>query len=599
MFFVVLSLFPWLCGASNDSDCGPETPSLLQAYSNQSSKGKAEYWLQIATAHPGPQSDGECWTNQAIYAQVKGHGKSTGWGSDLARQVSGTNFRSGDRVIYQLNCWNSKEEDCPRPDEVEEICLKMVYSRTSDRRWCPIDVMVFEKPSLRKLGQVMRGWPEKWEKTTDVHEGFCFPFDVPIEAPAPKGSFIGEVMYWADFGLPENFKDMIVDVFPIPQGITNEGAYSLYYGLKDYMQRRSGRSNTIFLLGDNGYLGGNENQGKIADAIESYSLGRIPKNRMFPIIGNHDVNSPSGCAGREVPAGYCCFGDKGAIGFSSPTEGLSEKEWVRRWLDGFPGLKGGTVVIPESASGSKWRTPYRYNIDLGQGSSVYYIVGLVAGTKVTNFVGDYCWPNCYPLDRRPPPPPPLPETVPARLEYMTPGKDTNGEGEQIECNFLRDSIAHGSKMGKKIFIYLTHDGPSPVLSDVTVCPEVFKKLDIWLYGHQHYMGLSAEPGQRVKQDPNAFPVRFLLGNGGFDEGQPNDEGISENAVSFVTMREYKEWGRVVLYFQAWDTGVSATNCPVKGIMDECWARMLKTDGADGHKVIESKENFHFTFEAPL
>ena len=600
MFPFLLGLLLWPCGASNDSEC-PESPSLLQAHSNSSSSKKRkgpEYWLQIATAHPGPSSEGECWTNQKIYAQVKGHGKSTGWGTDLARQVTGTNFRSGDRVIYQLSCWNS---DCPSPDEVEEICLKMSYTRTSDRRWCPVDVIVFEKPTLRKLGQVMKGWPEKWEKTTDIAEGFCFPFDMPVEPPEPKGYFIGEVMYWADFGLPENYKDMIVDIFPIPDGIKKQGAYSLYYGLKDYFLARSGRSNTMFLLGDNGYLGGNENQAKIADAIEEYSLGKISKDRTFPIIGNHDVNSPSECADREMDFGACFFGDNGFLGNSNPTKGLDEKEWVRRWLDGFPSLKGGTVVIPESGSGTNWRTPYRYNIELGQGSSVYYIVGLVAGTKVANFVGPYCEPNCFPYDRRPPPPPPSPETVPARLEYMTPGKDANGEGEQIECNFLRDSIAHGSKMGKKIFIYLTHDGPSPVHSDVTVCPEVFKKLDIWLYGHMHYMGLSAEPGQRVRQDPETFPVRFLLGNGGFDEGWPNDEGISENAVSFVTMREYKESDRVVLYFQAWDTGISATNCPRKALhlMNECWQQLLETDGVHGRKAIKSKENFHFTFEAPL
>lgn len=37
-------------------------------------------------------------------------------------------------------------------------------------------------------------------------------------------------MYWADLGLPENYKDMIVNMFPIPDGIKQKGAYSLYYG---------------------------------------------------------------------------------------------------------------------------------------------------------------------------------------------------------------------------------------------------------------------------------------------------------------------------------------------------------------------------------
>ena len=50
--------------------------------------------------------------------------------------------------------------------------------------------------------------------------------------------------------------------------------------------------------------------------------------------------------------------------------------------------------------------------------------------------------------------------------------------------------------------------------DVGACPDLFKTLDIWLYGHQHYMSMFATRSAEVPQDMNEFPVGFLLGNGG-------------------------------------------------------------------------------------
>merc|ERR1711904_465638 len=94
-----------------------------------------------------------------------------------------------------------------------------------------------------------------------------------------------------------------------------------------------------------------------------------------------------------------------------------------------------------------------------------------------------------------------------------------GHAFDIECEFVKDSIAHGKTLNKTIFIYLTHDGPHPVSAMHTACEETFNQLDVWLFGHVHSMGLSAPKGTTVQQDVNAPPVRFLLGNGGFDQGQ--------------------------------------------------------------------------------
>ena len=77
-----------------------------------------------------------------------------------------------------------------------------------------------------------------------------------------------------------------------------------------------------------------------------------------------------------------------------------------------------------------------------------------------------------------------------------------------ECEFFRDAIAYGSNLEETILISLLAS------LDVGACPDLFKTLDIWLHGHQHYMSMFATRWAEVPQDPNEFPVGFLLGNGG-------------------------------------------------------------------------------------
>jgi len=550
-----------------------DNPSLLQNKHAQEklnvSKASPAYWLQVATKN----KDG-CYTNNDVWAEARGNGKSTGWMQNLASQVGGTNFRKSDRVVYNLDCLNPP--NCPTAEEVTEICLKVKVGLFSDGAWCPTDVMVFTKPDFKKVGQQM-SWPEKWEKDQDV----CQQLDKVAPLPTPAGTLVQEIMYWADFGLAREQKDYIVRGFPIPEGIENIGAFSLYQGYGDYVKNQGGKPAALFLLGDNGYLGGNENQGKVMDGIHYHGESNVPSDMIFPAIGNHDVNAPSGCAVTDL--GRCYYGDKTSVtGQSAETAGLNFEAWKQRWISDFPGLAGtGKVVIPPG--NHSWLAPVRYNVDLGAESSVYFIVGLVAGT----------YRNTWGPDQPP-------EAFPASID--------NWEDQgNLECEFVDDSVAHGKSLGKTIFIYLTHDGPRQ-MGTVDFCGDAYKQLDVWLYGHEHFMGLSAPRGQVVEQQKdNAdwYPVRMLLGNGGFDEGSIDYDGLAANFVSFVTMKEYKMAdGGTELYFQAYDTCISATNCACKLSCGHdippwsCWDKCLAIDGGiHGIKATKSKDEYKFIYKA--
>eukprot|EP00972_Heterocapsa_arctica_P079317 11691523-Heterocapsa_arctica.AAC.1 len=70
-------------------------------------------------------------------------------------------------------------------------------------------------------------------------------------------------------------------------------------------------------------------------------------------------------------------------------------------------------------------------------------------------------------------------------------------------------------------------------------------------------------------------------------------------VSFVDMKEYKDpsSGRVQLYFQAYDTCISGTNCPCGTVIPlielaSCWVKCLDIEGGfNGRKAIPSKDGY--------
>lgn len=559
--------------AISDQCSEQDNPSLLQGRAqhklNTSKASSApSYWLQIAT-----QNKEGCWTNNDVWAEARGNGKSTGWTQNLASQIGGANFRQGDRVVYTLDCLNS---DCPTPEEVTEICFKLQVRLFSDGTWCPTDVMLFTKPDFKRLGQQM-SWPEKWTKDADV----CKEMEKsPLGLPKPSGDLVQETMYWADFGLAEEQKASIVPDFPIPQGIKNPGAYSLYQGFGEYVRNQGGKPSALFLLGDNGYLGG-RNLGKVMDGIQFHGNNVISSNMVFPAIGNHDVNAASGCSSSDL--GTCYYGDQvSVISQSKEIPGFNFEAWKQNWISAFPGLSQGKVLIPPG--NHKWLAPLRYNVDLGNESSVYYIVGLVAGTYRNE------WAPGQP-----------PEAFPASIQNWQ-------DQGNIECDFVKDSVAHGERLGKTIFIYLTHEGPRKV-GTVDFCDDAYKKLDIWLFGHIHAMDLSAPKGQVVEQQKDSaswYPVRMLLGNGGFDEASMgSSNGLAANHVSFVTMKEYKmPDGSRELHIQAYDTCISATNCRCKSSCGHsippwtCWDKCLSIEGGiNGIKATKSKDDYKFIYRA--
>jgi len=540
---------------------------------------------------------------------LSGGGKQSdfpNWGDrmDLADQFEGDNFEVGNVGIYKITC---QSLNCPEDDTLSQICLQIVAGGPS-KSWCPANVRVFSYPDFKALGQT-----DSFPRVEHNGEPVCMPLvPVPSLPTPPAGAErIKHVTFWADFGVPRAYGHLynefgIQASFPNGLCLTNgEGGFSLYSGFADYVINQGKIPDTLFLLGDNGYLGGMSSslQYAVNDAgIRKSTDGKLPSSSVFPAIGNHDINGPSGCATGHTEEDLCYYGMKANLVWKAKRdENFGFEEWNHSWFYNFPGLGGGQVVIPESTMpGVRWQAPYRYNVDLGDGSVVYFIVGLAAGANLNQW-GERMLPVGLPVSKR----------------VMNGDALESGDmrGVQTECKFLEDSLLHGESLGKRIFVYLTHDGPHPVwqmpqrLSEQ--CEENLMKVDVWLFGHEHFMGLSVPHGSTVDQEKRRSakspPVRFLLGNGGYDEGEE-----MANTVSFVAMEEYHDQkaGRVQLYFQAYDTCVSNINCasPSKiqnwpapdPIPRTCWRKCIDfSDGYENRKALKSINSYAFIYEAQL
>ena len=84
---------------------------------------------------------------------------------------------------------------------------------------------------------------------------------------------------------------MIVTRFPLEESIRKPGAFSLHDWLRDYISNH-GAPNELFFRGQ--WLLGRL---LLVDAVAEYSNQTIMTHPIFPAIGNHDLNSPSGCTG--------------------------------------------------------------------------------------------------------------------------------------------------------------------------------------------------------------------------------------------------------------------------------------------------------------
>lgn len=204
---------------------------------------------------------------------------------------------------------------------------------------------------------------------------------------------------------------------------------------------------------------------------------------------------------------------------------------------------------------------------------MYIIAGLISGAHALNWNGD------------------------------TPAGSIDGMSVSslgAECRFLRDSLEHGRKLGKTVFIYATHHA-GKACDDWSLLSEV----DVWLYGHLHTFWQSVDPGSTVVQERRHYPVQLLIGNGGFDEGD-------FDVVSFGHIREElveaTDGGadRVRVHFDIRDTCVSAeSSCPSSSlhVLAHCWTKCKDVaggyDGGGGPRsALPSEHGFGFTLEAP-
>mmetsp|Transcript_10187 Transcript_10187/g.22382 ORF Transcript_10187/g.22382 Transcript_10187/m.22382 type:complete len:600 (+) Transcript_10187:39-1838(+) len=395
---------------------------------------------------------------------------------------------------------------------------------------------------------------------------------------------VTELLFMADIGHSRHHQHTLVDPWPMSKS-ADEGSFSLYEGLLDYVRKRnaSGASlpQSVYVLGDVGYCGGDLTcTNETSSALLTYLDGHVPQSQVFPVIGNHDVHY-FGCSMAEtriLSEAVCHYGTR-LEQFIRSAEQMSFHEWRGNWFKAFTGLSDSIILPPPSHApeqASEWMAPARYNVDPGATSKVYLIAGLVSGSWATTWNGD---------------------TPEPHVDAMHP----KAQEQNTECRFLEDSIAHGRRLQKTIFIYLTHD-----IAEGCQDWAVLQQIDLWLYGHKHNAWQSVPHGNSSKQEQRHFPIRMLLGNGGFDEAYID-------VVSFVSLKEEhvvdvdSKETRVRLHLDVLDTCRSVPGlCPSTNIplMGSCWSKCLDVpggyDGGSGPRAALPNLHGHgFVYEAPF
>lgn len=385
-----------------------------------------------------------------------------------------------------------------------------------------------------------------------------------LAAAEGNSSGLLNLLVMSDIGHAREDADRLTHPWPMNK-CAFEGAFSLYEGLYQYVNdmRDGARPNAALIMGDIAYGGGDIASTEATRlALQKYLGGSVAQDRVFVAMGNHDVHY-LGCTHINLN-GWCYYGTARATVVRSKWN-MTFSQWRSNWLQSFPGVAKSAILPP--SKGLKWMPPTRYNLNMDNSSSVYFIVGLLSGATSLHWNGD----------------------TPAHASDAMLWPD-------IECEFLQSSLAHGRSLGKTIFIYVTHHF-NKACNDWSL----IRQIDIWMYGHKHNYWQSPLRHEEVQQEGRYFPLRLLVGNGGFDEGYID-------VVSFVHLKEEITSGgsRVRLNFKVLDTCISdELSCPDSRIPEHgaCW-RMCKDlpggfDGGGGHrKATPSKHGSGFTFEAP-
>jgi len=387
-----------------------------------------------------------------------------------------------------------------------------------------------------------------------------------LAAKAAADDGLLNLIFMADIGHPREHKDQLTTPWPMNKAAF-EGSFSLYEGLYDYITRQGAKPTAAVIMGDVAYGGGEVAVNNATrQAMQKYMAGVVPEDRVFVTIGNHDVHF-LGCAAVQVTD--CYYGSSVTLEFEASYQ-MTFQHWMSSWTTHFPGLlQQSSISPPRHGDGDPWQAPARYNLNLDAASSVYLIAGLNTGSWRVTWNGD------------------------------TPVESADAPAvPQVECDFLRDSLAHGRSLGKTVFIYMTHDF-NRACSDW----ELIRQIDVWLYGHKHNQWLSAEPGEVVVQEQRHYPVKLLIGNGGFDEG--HIDVVSFGHVTEEVVHKDSMQPRVRLTFRTFDTCVSDQACPSTLIpaLPSCWERCKAfpggfDNGGGPRKAIPSTHNVGFVFEAP-
>eukprot|EP00928_Gymnodinium_smaydae_P010923 TRINITY_DN14114_c0_g2_i1.p1 TRINITY_DN14114_c0_g2~~TRINITY_DN14114_c0_g2_i1.p1 ORF type:complete len:1024 (-),score=227.62 TRINITY_DN14114_c0_g2_i1:97-2958(-) len=483
-----------------------------------------------------------------------GHGQQTGY-RKVDMGPHSNDFEQGDIGNYAIYG--------NRDIQATHVCLMKKCVFFSDD-WCPSSVNVFNRANMEHFGEA------KFRRMNSCKQKICVPLGQPQQMPEPKGKLVLDFLFMGDIGHAPEHSEILTRNYPMGKNKV-DGSFSLWRGLRDFVENQGNRPEAVLIMGDVGYVGGDKTgTAAMADSFQTYLNKVVPPDMVFPQIGNHDIHY-IGCI-FPTPMQTCYYGAKTySISMGSvASESISFDKWMGNWATDFPGLTQKTIVPPRMAAlpanVPKWAAPLRYNIDLKPESSVYVIAGLVPGAAQASW-------------------------GPKQPPVAHPAKAGHGIGLQIECAFLSDSIAYGRSLGKTVFIYVTHDYTQ------LPCPDIVNEIDVWLYGHIHTIDQNVPHRSTITQEWRKQhkypPVRMLIGNGGFDEGE-------EDTVSFGNMREYSENGRVSLHFEVYDTCISAENCP-SGIVpnQHCWDRCHDfNEGFMKRKATKNKKGIGFVYEAP-
>lgn len=490
-----------------------------------------------------------CGTDDDVSVKLKGDRGETAWAK--LNFPNHNDFEQGD--------WGNYEVLSSTVIEVRTVCLWKQCTMISDD-WCPAAVNLFNRETMDFIGGV-----KDFGRMNGCKE-VCRPLMLaspPAPAPPPQ-SLVLDVLFMADIGHSPESAGTLTAMYPMGKSV-NEGAFSLYRGLYDFVANKGNKPSAVLVMGDVGYVGGNQaGNAEIATNLLKYLNNVVTADKVFVQIGNHDVNY-IGCI---FPTGQqtCYYGSATSFisGGSVSKESISYEEWVASWMRAYPGL--GNVILPPRTSAlaptvQSWAAPLRYNIDLGTESSIYFIAGLVAGALQKK------WGPHQPIGAYP--------------------AESQGEGATLECAFLEDSIAYGRSLGKTVFVYLTHDYLS------LPCSGIVNQVDVWLYGHLHRTDQTVHGGETIVQEERSVPIRMLIGNGGFDEGEID-------VVSFGNLKEYNQDGRVKIHFNVYDTCISNEGCPSSVVPNQhCWSKChFFPNGNDGIIASPSKHGFGFIFDAP-